>query len=560
MRESPALGDVNLSQESLVDASGVDASGFYNGSIQIAGRRLQLRDGSLALIQNQGPFSTGDLTVNASESLYLGGIEPTGSVFSGFWLETFGLGGGGEITIAAPQLTLQSSAQIFSSTFGAAEASNINIFTNESLQVIGPQTGEIGAAFISSLSAGSGKSGNIAISTKQLNITNGGFILTANITPFTPGTISGNSGNIEINAKDFVRVDGIALDLTNPSAISAATFSNGLAGNVTVNTSKLIVSNGGRVDSSTPALGTAGSVTINASDSIQVSGVPPGSGEPSLVSSAATTLDQNLRDALRVFEDPTGVSGKLLINTRQLTVAEEGQISVRNDGIKEAGDLEINADSINLDTQGSITATAASEQGGNILLNAENLQLRHNSPITASAQGGSGRGGNITINTGTLAALENSDITADALGGPGGRVTINTQAIFGTQFRDRLTPESDITATGQSSFNGIVQINIPTEVNFVRASAPPVTPRQTPVVTSVCPSTSGSTTSSLVNTGTGGMPPSYTDLLVENNGWYDNFPSQANGNLQKVETSTNAKPVQMIERRAGYGVLTELSA
>ena len=69
--------------------------------------------------------------------------------------------------------------------------------------------------------------------------------------------------------------------------------------------------------------------------------------------------------------------------------------------------------------------------------------------MSSFTAGGTGNGGNITIDTDTLVALENSDIIANARQSFGGRVSINAQGIFGTQFRDNPTLLSDITATGE---------------------------------------------------------------------------------------------------------------
>ena len=56
--------------------------------------------------------------------------------------------------------------------------------------------------------------------------------------------------------------------------------------------------------------------------------------------------------------------------------------------------------------------------------------------------------------------MENSDITANSVDFRGGNVIITAQGIVGTEFRDQLTPKSDITATGVSpEFSGNVQIN-----------------------------------------------------------------------------------------------------
>jgi large exoprotein involved in heme utilization and adhesion len=125
-----------------------------------------------------------------------------------------------------------------------------------------------------------------------------------------------------------------------------------------------------------------------------------------------------------------------------------------------AGDITVVADSIYLN-RGTITAEAIGNEGGNIELQTQNLQLRNQSQITATAST-TGNGGNIEIDTGTLVALENSDITANAPQGSGGRITVNAQAIFGTEFREELTPESDITAFGKTpELSGIVELNTP---------------------------------------------------------------------------------------------------
>ncbi|UBF30428.1 S-layer family protein (plasmid) [Kovacikia minuta CCNUW1] len=93
--------------------------------------------------------------------------------------------------------------------------------------------------------------------------------------------------------------------------------------------------------------------------------------------------------------------------------------------------------------------------------------LRHNSLISATAgtaQAG-GDGGNITINApgGFIVAVpqENSDITANAFTGRGGNVQVTAQGIFGLQFRPRLTPFSDITASSEFGFDGVVTLDIP---------------------------------------------------------------------------------------------------
>ena len=158
--------------------------------------------------------------------------------------------------------------------------------------------------------------------------------------------------------------------------------------------------------------------------------------------------------------DVPGVDGgDITINTPRLNLNDLGLITVRNDGTGDAGNLTINAESISLNNQGGITATTVSGEGGNINLNLKSdLILRNNSVIDTEALG-AGNGGNLTINSPVIAGFENSDIIANAVEGKGGNVNITTQGIFGLQFREKLTLESDITASSQFGVNGEVEIN-----------------------------------------------------------------------------------------------------
>ena len=117
-------------------------------------------------------------------------------------------------------------------------------------------------------------------------------------------------------------------------------------------------------------------------------------------------------------------------------------------------------------------------------------------------------GGNITIDTDVLAALENSDISANAEQNFGGRVTISTQGIFGTEFREVPTPESDITATSAlgPQFSGTVNIQTP-DVDPSRGLLElPDTPIDATALIGRDPCSHGNR-SEFVNIGRGGVPP-----------------------------------------------------
>lgn len=451
--------NIQLSQRALADASGVSG-----GSIQVQGAGVSLTDGSIILIQNRGNQPAGQINVYASESLELIGITPDGVINSGLANENLGSGQGGDITVSTRRLLIQDGAQIFTRTFTDARSGNITVNASDFLQVIGvsPFKPSITSTIIAGTARGSqGDAGDVTVSTGHLSVLGGGLIASVTLG-------SGSGGNVTVNATDSIELIGVEPTFVQPSTLAASTLNAGNSGNLTINTSRLIVRDGGRADASTLASGNAGSVTINASEFVEVSGTVPGSLNPSLIISSANLVDASLQQLFGLPPVPSGDSGNVTINTPHLSVTDGAQVTVRNDGTGRAGTLTINADSILLDNQGGITASTnagESAQEGSITLNVRNsLQMRHNSIISAEARGDQ-RGGNIIINAGAIAAVpaENSDITASAPQGTGGRITINTQGIFGFNVTQQPTPTtSDITAFGKNAeFNGIVQVNTP---------------------------------------------------------------------------------------------------
>ncbi|BAY83352.1 filamentous hemagglutinin family outer membrane protein [Calothrix parasitica NIES-267] len=288
-----------------------------------------------------------------------------------------------------------------------------------------------------------------------------------------------------------------------------------------MNTRRLTVKDGGRVDASTANSGAAGSIIINGFDKVEL----VGSGTiqevviPSLITSSADIADKSLQEILGIPIILTGDSGTVTINTNQLDIADGALLAVKNDGSGNAGKLQVNADSINMNNQGTISATTASGRGGGINLQAHNLILRRKSSISAAS--GAGDGGNIDIDTQILAAFENSDISANSEGSFGGKVSINTKGVLGTEFREFSTSESDITATSAkgAEFNGVVDINtITINPNFDLAELPIRLTDASKKIVAGCSANSGN---NFVITGRAGIPENPNQLFTANNPIFD---------------------------------------
>jgi large exoprotein involved in heme utilization and adhesion len=205
-----------------------------------------------------------------------------------------------------------------------------------------------------------------------------------------------------------------------------------------------------------------------------------------------------------------GDAGDLTIATGRLLVRDGAVVSVSSEGSRNAGNLEVTADSIGLSNRATLSANTTAGQG-NIFLRSGDLVLRRGSNIRTEATG-IASGGNININSDVIAALENSDISANSANFFGGRITINAQGIFGTEFRLNPTSDSDITATGGiPDFSGTVEINTPdVDPSQGLATLPAELVETSGLIASNCAAVGEN---NFIITGRGGLPPTPSDTL-----------------------------------------------
>ena len=506
----PQFNDIHLAQQSLLDASG------NNGSIQLQGKNISLTEGSALLIQNLGIQPSGGITVNATGSLNLAGNTANGELGSFIQINNLSTSQTGDIALSAAQLSLQDGARIATRTRTQTAGGNITANVSGTTEISGfnPNNPAIYSAFVT-FSLSNGNAGNIRLSTRNLKILDSGAMISVAVD-------SGDTGKIQVNAADQIEIVGFNPLAFSESSLSTFTQGSGNANSLVINTSRLVIQGGASLGSSTVATGAAGSVEINASESIEIQGYGTegnAAGTISRISSNAELLSLEIQAAFGLPAIPTGNAGSLIINTPSLRIADEAAVSVKNDGPGLTGNMQINANSLILDNKSSIVASTASGNGGDIrLILQDNLLMRHNSLISATTTG-IGNGGNVTINSPILLGLENSDIIANANKGLGGNIKITTQGIFGLKYRDRLTPDNDITASSEFGINGNVQVNMiginPTNslnslpVDIVDSS------RQ---MTDRC---GAAQTSSFIATGRGGIPNNPLQQQKGDRPWHD---------------------------------------
>lgn len=575
--EIQRFSDMEFAARSLIDTSSLlfDAVAqpyslsTRGGSIHLQGENITFQAASRALIQNYGEQAAGDIRVIANNTLALVGESATGEYGSSLVTSNFG-GGGGHIDVVAPRLLLTGNTAIGVDNFAIAPGGNVNIEATETVRVDSNQEAipDYGQLFVNSYGpgtsgefslstedliisgygirsqvAGTGSGGLVSVEAERIYIENEGSIAASTFGPGLGGTVnveahhialknggniaasttsSGQGGNVEVTA-DTIDIQGVNLTSFLPSTITAPTVSTGNAGDVIVKARQISLTEGGRIDSSALAEGDSGAVNVYASESLTVDGTVPGTDVPSWIVSSANIAKEELRGFFAAIgiilpSIPSGNSGSVAIEAPSVIVTNGAEITVRNDGTGDAGNLLLSADSVYVGDRSGITASTRQGNGGNLIVNSRGpLLLRRGSHLSAEA-GGTGNGGNVTLRAPAVLALENSDITASAIQGNGGSIQIDAGAILGTQFREQLTAESDITASSQFGTSGEVDINrIEGSPDAGTVELPNSPVDSSDQIAVGC----ASENNNFAATGRGGLPPNPTNQLSSHRIWSD---------------------------------------
>lgn len=628
------FGDIRLTENAVVNASGNGGGaiavrggnvtltngssiishtlGSENGSnVTIDANQFVLNHGAFISASTFGSGNGGNLTLRATDQINLSGtqrlviseqvlagtFDPL-NINSGLYALTASNGMAGHLTLETNQLIASNGIGILASTFGPGDGGNLTIKA-DFIDVTG-------GSLLMAGTTGTGKAQDFTINTRQLKIQDGSVVSS---TTFGPG----QGASVIVNATEQVELVGAPTNLLGrtfgvsrlipllPTSIVSGSVGReatgtGNAGDLIINTSRLIVRDGGSLSAASTSAGKGGTMLINASESVTVAGVSgdgllassllasssgpfseagdivvnteklfvreggtvsagtffgPGAGGSVTVNAsqlveitgrrAGTLIPSGISASSGLAGSPipaTGAGGDVRIFTERLVVSDGAKLAVSAVSLGDAGSLEVVARQIQVARGGEITAATVSGKGGNIRLQTQDLLLRQAGNINTNAA--STDGGNIAIATQNLVALDNSDITANALAGRGGQVTINAQGIFGTQFRRSETPLSDITATSDlgAQFSGIVDINTPD----VDAASSLVHLQQNPIDVArlihrnFCAVGGGS---EFTVTGRGGLPTSPHEVISSTVLWEDLQFFEDGGNGQRESQIRN---------------------
>ena len=540
-----AKADISLNNAAEISVTGADG-----GDINVNARNLNLEAGEFgessitrAVIANTtfAESQSGDITINVAEDVTIDNSSIINRVLPQ------ASGNSGKIAIATNNLILTNGADVNASTFGQGNAGLVSINAKDSIIVDGENAdGDYSGILSAVATPASGNSGGITITTGNLSLSNGGEVNAS-----TAG--EGNAGAININASDTITVDGERSDGKTSSILSAiASVASGNSEGINITTSNLVLTNGGTVNASTVGRGDAGLVNIIADNDIIID---------------RESSNQNASAVLSaVTPGASGDSEGINITTSNLALTNGGIISVSSFGAGNAGQLTVQANSLNLENNSSIRALIQSGLGGIINLQiAENITLKNNSQITARAFG-EADGGNITIDTTFIIAFPNSnnDIIANAQQGDGGNITIDAQSLFGIEERPLNDESNDINAASIYSLDGNISVNTP-DVNLVQEATELVDNIILPseqTTAEVCSTRATTASNRFTIKGKGGIPPLPNLPLDSRNIIIDNDKTNSNSAISQPVATRQGKiqPAKGIKiTKSGEIILTGYS-
>ena len=437
-------GDISIIANSLKMTNESDLSSFSQknqaGNITLVANDIITLDSGSSINIFEGELATGEDDVIALDS---------GSSINIFEGES---ATGGNVLIKTKIFKALNGSGILGSVLGSQSGRKLTINADESVEITGFRANNLAFLSPSELALttfGNGEAGDITINTKQLIVTDGGSITTSSLTN-TGGM--GDAGSITINASEQVRVSGKTPDNFSFSKISSDTLGKGNAGNIEINTNKLIVNDRGQISSFTLSSGKGGKIKINADESIEIIG-------------ASDFISTTFNSILDTSSSGTGTAGDIDIVTKKLTVENGALISTQTSNIGEGGDIIINAAQLvsitssnpNLlfGTSEFTSETSGKGNAGEIKIKTETITIGENARLSArSRQQAQGQAGNIILNTNELNVAGELGIFAETEGiADAGNLNINP---FNNNpnLKVNFTNQGNISASTSGSGNG----------------------------------------------------------------------------------------------------------
>jgi filamentous hemagglutinin family protein len=357
------------------------------GKIHLTANQISLTEGSQIASSTKTPGNAGNITISATEKLYIAGRDTLGLTYytnySGILSNTLSQGNGRNITIMAAELLMDKGGEIRADTDGYGDAGNV------SLQV---ERLTLQNAAIIDVSAGSqfpqemGQAGNLIVQADESILISGIGKVWARVSL--------------VDKPDQVRL----IPHLQRSGLLSNTFNRGQGGGIDISTPLLTIQNHGHIESGSQSEGAGGNLRLKVEQLNLMQG--------GFI--AATSLGN-------------GNAGDIELTTKHLQLHQGGITTYAKQA--GGGNIRITADKrvhfLNSQVEAKAAGLTSDDSGGNIIVSQPNFFILQDSTMDASAIGGDG--GNITMTAKNFVRSADSPLNVTSKLGTPGQLQINTE-------------------------------------------------------------------------------------------------------------------------------------
>jgi filamentous hemagglutinin family protein len=487
------------------------------GAVRLSAKNLFLNSGIVST-DNVDPLRPGGLTITVSDNLQIIG----GSVVATSSESASGIPAG-DISITAKDIVVSQGSFITSSTFYSGPGGHISLFADTVQLANGGQisSGSTFAPPFPGFDQGitpSGKGGDVTIQGRTGSATSvlidgaeGGLFANGASGIFTNTEGTGTGGSINLFANSVTLQNGGTL-----SASTSGTAPSATGGTITVNSNTVNLASGGTMTAASSGPGASGEVVVQGlaspAQSLLIDGSGSGvftntsdtgaGGDVRLSANSVTVQNGGALSAVTTGIASSATGGTITVDAQNVALNTQGLITADTNGIAPAGVIDINtntlainsggqigsssgaeteqvsvfalsstaapsltggtisiqgqsgngsqANSVTIDGSGSgiFTESTGSRPGGDInLLTSQSVGMTNGAEISASSTG-TGNAGNIDVTAGNLFAMTNSKMTTEANKASGGSIKVTTNPAATVELTNSTISASVLDGTG----------------------------------------------------------------------------------------------------------------
>ena len=373
-------GSLDMKNLSTIEAITLGAGNC--GNVKVDTGNLSMLEGSEIGTNIWSSGNGGSVTITA-EKIFLSGANDVSQRTALYALTNdYSTGHGGDVRLTTGRLEVRDGAQIDTSVWGYGNGGVVEV-NAESVLLTGQNALNAVPAGIFSRPYAFGNAGGVRLKTGSLEVRDGAQISTS-----VYGL--GKGGDLEVTAGSILLTPVKEFGVN--SGLSTGLFARGLygdGGNIRIKTGSLEVMDGASISSSSKSKGAGGNIEVTA-DFISLSGVNQYGNRSGIYSQSDG-------------KSAIGAAGDVRITTGSLEVKDGAEITVAALGPGNAGNLEVNAQSVlitGISPSGLSSRlssnTYTSAKGGNIQITTDNLEVKDGAHIENTAFS-SGNGGTIEV-------------------------------------------------------------------------------------------------------------------------------------------------------------------